>query len=107
MRSTNLAFETDYLYGRELDDNFNLLTEDYIFKCDNYSVGYNLIQIIDHMEMCEHSNIVDDCFWPYSWIIFITCRPKDILRIKHIAERLPSSIPSNIKIISEEGEEEI
>ena len=109
MRSTDkLAFELDYLYDKRRDKLFDLLTDDYLFKCDNYAVAYNLLQILDKFEMCEHSNVVDDCFWIYSWFVFITCRPEDVDRIKCIAKRIPSSIPANIKILhidNETGEE--
>ena len=104
MRSTNLAFDLDYMYDMD-DQLFNLLTDDYVFKCDNYAVAYNLLRILDRMNMCEHSNMVDDCFWPYSWVIFITCRPRDIERIRCVAKRLPSSVPANIRIYNSEDEE--
>lgn len=104
MRSTNLAFQPDYLYDRD-DYLFNLLTDDYVFKCDNYAVAYQLMHFLDRLNMCEHSNMVDDCFWPYSYLIFITCRPRDIKRIKFIANRIPSSIPANVKIFNSDEEE--
>lgn len=102
MRSTNLAFDFDYLLGREDDRLFHKLTNDYMFVCDNYAVGYQLMSMLDKISMCEHSGMTDDCFWPYSWIIFITCRPEDIGRIKCIAKRIPSSINANIRIYDEE-----
>lgn len=102
MRSTNLAFDFDYLLSREDDELFHKLTNDYMFVCDNYAVGYQLMPILDKIKMCEHSGMTDDCFWPYSWIIFITCRPEDISRIKCIAKRIPSSIKANIRIYDEE-----
>lgn len=104
MRSTNLAFDYDYLIDRENDRLFHKLTKDYQFVCDNYAVGYQLLSILDRIQMCEHSPLTDDCFWPYSWIIFITCMPKDIERIKYIAKRIPSSIPANIRIYEDEVE---
>ncbi len=105
MRSTNLAFDFDYLLDRENDRLFHLLTNDYMFVCDNYAVGYQLMPILDKIEFCEHSMMTDDCFWPYSWVIFITCRPEDIGRIKCIANRIPSSIKANIRIYDEEEAE--
>lgn len=105
MRSTNLAFELDYLYGQQHDKLFNLLTDDYVFKCDNYAVAYNLIRLLDNFHMCEHSNIVDDCWWPYSWVIFITCLPQDIERIYYISKNLPSTIDANIQIYNSDEEE--
>ena len=101
MRSTNLVFDLDYLIDRREDRLFQMLTNDYEFRCDNYAVAYQLLPILDKFQLCEHSNMVDDCFWPYSWIIFITCRPKDIGRIKRIANRIPSSIKANIRILDE------
>lgn len=97
MRSTNLAFDHDYLYDYD-DEMFRLLTDDYMFKCDNYAVAYNLLHILDQFKMCEHSEIRDDCFYIYSWIIFITCRPQDIERIRWVAKCLPSSFDPNIQI---------
>ena len=111
MRSTNLAFDMDYLECRKFnmpDEEvrlFNQLTSDYCFRCDNYAVAYQLLPILDKVKLCEHSSLTDDCFWPYSWIIFITCRPEDIGRIKCIANRIPSSIPANIHIYDEEEKE--
>ena len=105
MRSTNLAFDLDYLIDRREDRLFQMLTNDYEFRCDNYSVAYQLLPILDKFRLCEHSNMVDDCFWPYSWIIFITCRPEDIGKIKYIANRIPSSINANIRILDENEEE--
>ena len=104
MRSTKLAFQPDYLYDMD-DQLFDLLTDDYIFKCDNYAVGYQLMRILDRMNMCEHSSMIDDCWWPYSWIIFFTCRPEDVERIACVARRIPSSIPANIKIFNSDEEE--
>lgn len=104
MRSSNLTFDMNYLYDMD-DQLFNLLTNDYEFKCDNYAVAYQLLEFLDRLRMCEHSNIEEDCFWPYSRIIFITCRPQDIGRIKCVAKRLPSSIPANIRIYDENEEE--
>ena len=101
MRSTNLAFDYDYLYGREFDDLFHQLTEDYLFVCDNYAVAYQLLPILDRIQFCEHSGVTDDCFYLYSWLIFITCTPKDIERIKYIANRIPSSINANVRIYGE------
>ena len=101
MRSTNLVFDLDYLMDRSEDRLFQMLTNDYEFRCDNYSVAYQLLPILDKFQLCEHSNMVDDCFWPYSWIIFITCRPEDIGKIKCIANRIPSSINANIRILDE------
>lgn len=107
MRSINLAFDLDYLYNRQYDELFNKLTNDYLFKCDNYVVAYQLLRILDKMEFCEHSDMTDDCFYPYSWLIFITCRPEDIGKIKCIANRIPSSINANIKIYGEEDGYEV
>lgn len=104
MRYTNLSFPPDYLYGKE-DELFRSITKDYMFKCDNYSVAYNLIRFLDNMELCEHSDMTDDVFYPYSFIIFITCRPKDVDRIKCIAKCIPSSIKANVKIYDENEEE--
>ena len=105
MRSTNLAFDFDYLQDMENDRLFHSLTSDYMFVCDNYAVAYQLMPILDKISMCEHSGLTDDCFYPYSWIMFITCRPEDIDRIKFIAKRIPSSIDANIHIYNdEEGE---
>lgn len=98
LQSFDLSFPSDYLYGKDEDRLFNMLTEDYMFKCDNYAVAYNLLNILKNFDMLEHSEIRDDCFYIYSWIIFITCLPKDIERIKHIAKRLPSSFCPNVKI---------
>lgn len=105
MRYTNLSFPPDYLYGKDEDDLFKMLTNDYMFKCDNYAVAYNLLQLLDKIDMCEHSDMTDDVFYPYSFIIFITCKPKDIERIKCIAKKLPTSIPANVKIYDENEEE--
>ena len=107
MRSTNLAFEYDYLYNREFDELFHRITDDYMFVCDNYAVAYQLLSILDKIQFCEHSGITDDCFYIYSWLIFITCRPEDIQRIKCIANRIPSSFNANIRIYNENLEVEI
>lgn len=107
MRSTNLVFDPDYLYEKRYNKLFNEITCDYLFKCDNYSVAYQLLLILDKVRFCEHSEMTDDCFYPYSWLIFITCRPEDIGRIKCIANRIPSSINANIKIYVEEDGYEV
>ena len=107
MRSTKLAFDFDYLLDRENDHLFHQLTDDYMLVCDNYAVAYQLLPILDQFRFCEHSGITDDCFYIYSWIIFITCMPRDIERIKFIANRIPSSINANIRIFSESLEDEI
>lgn len=104
MRSTNLAFDFDYLRDRECDRLFHQLTDDYMLVCDNYAVAYQLLPILDRIRFCEHSGITDDCFYLYSWLIFITCMPKDIERIKYIAKRIPSSIDANIRIYGEDLE---
>lgn len=98
MRSTNLAFPPDYLYSMVDNKLFDSLTDDYIFKCDNYAVAYNLIPFLNKIDMCEHSDIVDDCWWPYSYIIFFTCLPKDVQRILCMANRIPSSIKANCRV---------
>ena len=97
MRSTNLSFPIDYLYDYD-DKMFDLLTNDYEFRCENYAVAYNFLKLLDKLEMCEHSEMVDDCFWPYAWIIFFTCRPTDALRMKYVAKHLPSSFNANAKV---------
>ena len=107
MRSTNLAFDFDYLQDRENDRLFNLLTSDYMLVCDNYAVAYQLMPILDRVKLCEHSGLTDDCFYPYSWIIFITCRPEDIERIKCVAKRIPSSIKANVRVYGEEDGYEV
>ena len=104
MRSTNLAFDFDYLLDRENDRLFHQLTNDYMLVCDNYAVAYQLLPILDRIQFCEHSGITDDCFYLYSWLIFITCMPRDIERIKYIAKRIPSSIDANIRIYGEDLE---
>lgn len=101
MQSTDLSFPNAYLYGKE-DQLFDLLTKDYVFICDNYAVAYQLMSVLDRIKFCEYSMPVDDCWWPYSWLIFFTCLPKDVRRIGYIAKRIPSSIPANIKIMDEE-----
>lgn len=101
MRSTNLAFDFDYLLDREDDYLFHKLTDDYMLVCDNYAVAYQLLPILDKFQFCEHSGITDDCFYLYSWLIFITCMPRDIERIKCIAKRIPSSINANVRIYGE------
>lgn len=84
----------------DMDDYLvKILTDDYVFKCDNYSVAYQLLYFLDKFDMCEHSQVMDEYIWPYSWIIFITCKPRDVLRIKCVANRIKSSIPANIKIL--------
>lgn len=107
MRSTNLAFDFDYLKDREYDRLFHQLTDDYMLVCDNYAVAYKLLPILDKIQFCEHSGITDDCFYIYSWLIFITCMPRDIERIKCIANRIPSSIKANVRIYGEDLEVEI
>lgn len=105
MRSTNLAFDHEYLIGKE-DRMFNALTSDYMFKCDNYAVAYLFKEFfLSRLKMCEYSDITEDCFFPYSKIIFITCRPQDMIRMKYVANRIPSSIKANIRIYNEEEEE--
>lgn len=106
MRSTNLAFDLDYMYPLQKKEYlYDLLTEDYVFKCDNYAVAYMFCQILDKLDMCEHSEITEDCFWPYSKIVFFTCRPEDVKRMKCVALRIPSSIKANVKIYNELEEE--
>ena len=100
----DLSFPPDYLYGYD-DSMFKLLTNDYEFKCDNYAVAYNFMKFLDKLDMCEHSDMCDDYFFPYSWVIFFSCRPQDALRMKYVAKSLPSSIPANIKIINDKEEE--
>lgn len=107
MRSTNLAFDFDYLQDREYDRLFHQLTDDYMLVCDNYAVAYKLLPILDRIQFCEHSGITDDCFYIYSWLIFITCLPRDIERIKYIAKRIPSSIDANIRIYGDDLEVEL
>lgn len=103
MRSINLAFDLDYMYPVQRQERtFELLTSDYIFKCDNYAVAYMFCQILDRLKMCEHSEITEDCFWPYSKIVFFTCRPEDVQRMKCVAKRIPSSIKANVRIYDEE-----
>ena len=101
MRSTSLAFDYDYLLGKEDDSLFHQLTDDYMLVCDNYAVAYQLLPILDRIHFCEHSGVTDDCFYLYSWLIFITCMPRDIERIKYIAKRIPSSIDANVRIYGE------
>ena len=114
MRFINdLVFDYDYLECKKFNtpDNemrlFKLLTTDYVFKCDNYAVAYNFIQFLDRLTMCEHSDITEDYFWPYSRVVFITCRPQDIQRMKYVAKHIPSSIEANVRIYEydEDGEE--
>lgn len=107
MRSSNLAFDFEYLWSvnQREDRTFNAITSDYTFKCDNYSVAYQFKQFLDNLKFCEHSGIVDDYWYPYSYIIFVTCRPQDIMRMKYVARRIPSSIPSNVRIYDEEDVE--
>ena len=105
MRSTDLAFDFDYIVGRE-NKTFNALTSDYMFKCDNYSVAYTFKEyFLKRLKFCEYSDITEDCFFPYSKIIFITCRPQDMLRMKYVAHHIPSSIKANIHIYDEEDVE--
>lgn len=94
------SFSTDYLdtMDREQERLFRLLTNDYMLKCDNYAVAYKLLPILDRMPFCERSDITDDYFWPYSSIIFFTCRPDDAERIKCVAKRIPSYIKANVKV---------
>ena len=98
MRSINLAFDPDYLYEKQYNKLFKEMTCDYLFKCDNYAVAYQLLSILDKVKFCEHSEITDDYTFPYSWFIFITCLPEDIDRIRCVAKRIPSLINANIKI---------
>ena len=104
MRSSKLAFDHDYMtyaqFNMEPDDLrlFNLLTNDYEFRCEHYVVAYNFLRMLDKLDMCEHSGMLDDCFWPYSWIIFFSCKPNDALRMKHVAKHLPYSKNANIRI---------
>lgn len=104
MRSTNLAFDYDYLYDREEDSLFHRMTDDYMLVCDNYAVAYQLLPILDRIPFCEHSGVTDDCFYLYSWLVFITCLPRDIERIRCIANRIPSSINPNIRIYNDDLE---
>ena len=114
MRFTeNIIFDYDYLEYKKHNTPdeemklFNLLTSDYIFKCDNYAVAYKLIQFLDRLKMCEHSEITEDYYWPYSRVVFITCLPKDLQRMKWVARRIPSSIKANVRFYEydEDGEE--
>ena len=98
MRSTNLAFDFDYLQDREHDRLFHRLTDDYMLVCDNYAVAYKLLPILDKVQLCERSDITDDYYWPYSSVIFFTCRPEDAERIKCVAKRIPSYINANIHV---------
>lgn len=109
----NLIFDYDYLEHKKFNtpENemklFNMLTSDYMFKCDNYAVAYMFCYILDHLKMCEHSDITEDYYWPYSRVVFITCRPQDLQRMKWVARRIPSSIKANVRFYEydEDGEE--
>ena len=111
MRSTNLAFDLDYM--QDMDDQlFSLLTNDYELRCSNYAVAYNFVRFLETLKMCEHSSIIDDCYYPFSsnqcpyeWVVFFTCRPKDALRMKYVARHIPSSIRANVRILDENEEE--
>lgn len=100
------SFNTDYLLftDNEQDRLFRLLTKDFMLKCDNYAVAYKLLPIIDRLQLCERSDITDDYFFPYSSVIFFTCRPDDAERIKCVAKRIPSSISTNIKLFMYDDE---
>lgn len=98
MRST--SFSMDYIRTMDMgrDKLFRKLTNDYMLKCDNYAVAYMLLPILDRLQLCERSDITDDYYFPYSSIIFFTCRPDDAERVKCVAKRIPSSIKANIKL---------
>lgn len=104
MQSSDLSFPPDYLYDYD-DQMFRLLTNDYEFRCENYAVAYNFIRFLDKLDMCEHSGMIDDCFWPYSWIVFFSCRPEDALRMKYVAKKLPSSFNADVRIYNDQEEE--
>ena len=114
MRYINdLVFDYDYIECKKFNTPedemrlFNLLTSDYLFKCDNYAVAYNFIRFLDKLKMCEHSDITEDYFWPYSRVVFFTCLPKDAERMKYVAKRIPSSIKANVRIYTydDQGDE--
>lgn len=106
MRSSNLTFDLDYLWSanQREDRMFNAITSDYMFKCDNYAVAYKFKQFLNNLKNCEYGDIVDDCFFPFSSIIFFTCRPQDALRMKYVAKRIPSSFKADVKIYSIDDE---
>ena len=115
MRSTKLAFDLDYLMSKGMLDReermFNAITCDYEFRCTNYAVAYTFSKFLEKLKWCESSAILDDCYSPfnvltnpYDWVIFFTCRPQDMLRMKYVAHRIPSSIKANIRILNEEEE---
>ena len=86
------------------DSMFSAITSIYEFKCSNYAVAYQFIQLLKRLEMADYTDIVDDYIlhhgFPESrWIIFFQCRPQDEERLEYVARRLPSSINADIEFI--------
>lgn len=90
-------------------DRFNVITEDFEFRCSSYAVAYQFLQFLKQLHMCVHTEVLDDYKYdngyPVSdWVIFFTCLPRDAIRMKYVMRHIPSSIKAN-PIIKHEDDE--
>ena len=80
---------------REPDlDRFWAILKDYIITSDEYQDTYNFMPLLRHLRYYDSSDSPQE-WYTYKennlqarWIIFVTCRPQDMDRLKCIAKRM-------------------
>mgnify|MGYP006988828688 CR=1 FL=1 len=66
----------------------------YIVECDEFPGIYKFMQYLDKLRYCEYSDTAQDWFTFHNdiiqshWVIFVSCLPKDMDRLRYVANRM-------------------
>lgn len=66
---------------------------DYVVECDDYAGIYLFMSYLKNLHGCDYSDAPQDWYRMKNgiiqshWIIFVSCIPRDMLRMRHVANR--------------------
>ena len=75
------------------NDKLGFLCKDYMIVCDEYPGVYQFMSFLENLYACDYSESPQDWFSMKDgmiqshWIIFVSCLPKDMEKLKYIADR--------------------
>lgn len=75
-------------------DKFWAILRDYTITADEYPDIYNFLPLLSHIRYCDCSDsptdwyAVKDGHVTNHWLIFVSCRPQDMDRLKYVARRM-------------------
>lgn len=80
------------------NNDYGVICGDYMVCCDEYPGIYQFMSFLKNLIGCDYSDAPQDWFRMRNgmiqshWVIFVSCLPKDMLRLRHVANHMKYDI---------------